>query len=86
VPFPAPSQLAGMAVCSYFYEAMPEGTSVERLERFESQELLGRMGFPWISVGFRIQKEATFRYFQWVPACLIELYHIRSYIILIILN
>lgn len=28
---------AGMAVCSYFYEAMPEGTSVERLERWESQ-------------------------------------------------
>jgi len=32
---------------------MPEGTSVERLERFESQELLGRMGFPWISMDFR---------------------------------
>ena len=28
---------AGMAVCSYFYEAMPEGISVERLERWESQ-------------------------------------------------
>lgn len=30
--------MSGMAVCSYFYEAMPEGTSVERVERWESQE------------------------------------------------
>ncbi|CAE8647368.1 unnamed protein product [Polarella glacialis] len=27
----------GMAICSYFYEAMPEGVTVERVERWENQ-------------------------------------------------
>ena len=26
-----------MAICSYFYEAMPEGIQVERVERWENQ-------------------------------------------------
>ena len=39
LPIPTASlrKFWGMAICSYFYEAMPEGTSVERLERWESQ-------------------------------------------------
>ncbi|CAK9071695.1 unnamed protein product, partial [Durusdinium trenchii] len=34
----------GMAICSYFYEAMPEGIQVERVERWENQAVRVGLG------------------------------------------
>ena len=60
----------GMAVCSYFYESMPEGTQVERLERWESQVWSCSASFRvasewfsktfWTSTALRIGSEASY--------------------------